>query len=214
MGHVTKYVGGIMETPKMVEESGPVYEIVSKEKQKEAVDFLNKHLFNTPSWLISKEVAEKTGINPVSVIGLTQDLMLNRILSIRTLNKIVDAEAIQGNLVYRITELLGDLRKGIWSELAGRKAVDIYRRNLQKSYINTLSNLINPPPTQPISIQGFTITISGSSDKSDVKSVVRAHLAALRSEINAAAAGTGDVMTKYHLQDVSKRIDNALNPKD
>ena len=28
MGHVTKYVGGIMETPKMVEESVAVYEIV------------------------------------------------------------------------------------------------------------------------------------------------------------------------------------------
>ena len=26
MGHVAKYVGGIMETPKMVEEKGPVYE--------------------------------------------------------------------------------------------------------------------------------------------------------------------------------------------
>jgi hypothetical protein len=47
-----------------------------------------------------------------------------------------------------------------------------------------------------------------------VKSVVRAHLAALKTEINAAAAGTADLMTKYHLQDVSKRIDNALNPKD
>ena len=51
MGHVAKYVGGIMETPKMVEEQGPVYEVVPKAKQKEAVEFLNKQLFTTPSWL-------------------------------------------------------------------------------------------------------------------------------------------------------------------
>ena len=44
MGHVAKYVGGIMETPKRVEEQGPVYEIVAETKQKEAVDFLNKQL--------------------------------------------------------------------------------------------------------------------------------------------------------------------------
>ena len=41
-GHVAKYVGGIMETPKTVEERGPVYEIVPEAKQKEAVEFLNK----------------------------------------------------------------------------------------------------------------------------------------------------------------------------
>jgi hypothetical protein len=52
-----------------------------------------------------------------------------------------------------------------------------------------------------------------NADKSDIKSVVRAHLAGLRTEILAAAAGTPDAMTKFHLQDVAKRIDTALNPK-
>jgi hypothetical protein len=44
--------------------------------------------------------------------------------------------------------------------------------------------------------------------------VVLAHLASLRSEINAGASVIADPMTKYHLQDLSKRIDKALNPKD
>jgi hypothetical protein len=39
-------------------------------------------------------------------------------------------------------------------------------------------------------------------------------LAALKNEINAASAGIADPMSKYHLQDVLKRIDKALNPKD
>ena len=33
-------------------------------------------------------------------------------------------------------------------------------------------------------------------------------------EINAAIPGTADQMSKYHLQDVVNRIDNALNPKN
>ena len=37
--HIARNVGGIMLTPKMVEESGPVYENVSEAKQKESVDF-------------------------------------------------------------------------------------------------------------------------------------------------------------------------------
>jgi hypothetical protein len=214
MGHVAKYVGGIMETPKSVEEQGPVYELVSEAKQREAVDFLNKQLFATPTWLINQDIFNRTGLNGLSVIGNIQDNALGRLLSSRTLNKLVDAEAAQGNSAYQVVELLNDLKKGIWSELAVRKPIDIYRRNLQKSYINTLSNLINPPASAPVTIApGITITLA-TNDKSDVKSVVRAHLASLKTEINAAAAGITDPMTKYHLQDISKRIDNALNPKD
>jgi hypothetical protein len=214
MGHVTKYVGGIMETPKMVEEQGPVYEIVPEAKQKEAVDFLNKQLFATPTWLINQDIYSRTGLNGLTVIGNIQDNMLNRLLSSRNLNKLVDAEAAQGNNAYQVIELLNDLKKGIWSELATRKPVDIYRRNLQKSYVNILSNLVNPSPGQTISLPGVTITTTSGNDKSDVLSVVRAHLATLRNEINAAATGIADPMTKYHLQDLSKRIDKALNPKD
>jgi hypothetical protein len=214
LGHVAKYVGGIMETPKMVEEQGPVYEIVTKAKQKEAVDFLNKQIFATPTWLINYDIFSRTNGNGLIIIGNLQDNTLNRLLSNRTLNKLIDAETIQGNNAYKITEFLSDLKKGIWSELTGRKPIDVYRRNLQKSYINILEDIVNPPDRPSISIPGISILISSSSDKSDVKSVVRAHLAALRTEIISATNGIADPMSKYHLQDVAQRIDNALNPKN
>ena len=215
MGHVARHVGGIYKTPKMVEDAGPVYETEPEAKQKEAVDFLNKQLFATPSWLINNDIYSRTGLTGLLVIGNIQDNILNRLLSSRTLNKLVDAEAAQGNNAYQVIELLNDLKKGIWTELAVRKPIDIYRRNLQKSYVNILSNLVNPlAAAQTISIPGVTIITTSGNDKSDVISVVRAHLAALKNEINAASAGIADPMSKYHLQDVSKRIDKALNPKD
>ncbi len=215
LGHVAKYIGGIMETPKSVEQQGAVYEIVSKAKQKEAVDFLNKQLFATPSWLIQKDLYERTGASGLTIIGGIQDNMLNRILSSRSLNKLTEAEASLGSNAYQITELFSDLKKGIMTELPARKPVDIYRRNLQKSYVNILCKLVDPPkPTTVTSIPGLTITSSSSADKSDVRSVVRGHLASLKNEINAAAVGTPDLMTRYHLQDLGKRIDNALNAKD
>ncbi len=207
MGHVAKYVGGVMETPKMVEESGPVYEIVPEAKQKEAVEFLSKHLFATPSWLINKDIFSKTGQSGLSVIGGIQDNMLNRILSSRNLAKFVDFDATLGNNAYQLTELLADLRKGIWTELPGRKPIDVYRRQLQKSYVNILDRLLNPPASTGSSGSNAMV------EKSDISSVVRAHLGSLRSEISAAAAGSSDPMTRYHLQDLAKRIDNILNPK-
>jgi len=211
INHVAKYVGGIMETPKMVEEQGPIYESVSEAKQREAVEFINKYLFTTPVWLINQDIFGKTGLSGLSVVGQIQDNVLNRLLGTRTLGKLLDAEAAQGNSAYQLIELLSDLKKGIWSELPSKKPIDIYRRNLQKSYINTLSNLVSG--TTSITVAGVTVT-STSPDKSDIKSVVKAHLAALRTEVNAGAAAIADPMTKYHLQDVSKRIDNVLNPRN
>ena len=224
LAHVAKYIGGIMETPKTVEEQGPVYEIVPEAKQREAVEFLNKYLFTTPTWLIDTAIYNRIGATPftplpvyasngnlrVNTIGGLQDNVLNRLFNIRTFSKLSDAEAMLGTNAYQATELLNDLKKGIWSELAAKKTIDIFRRNLQKSYVNILSNLLEPPT---VSVGGITVT-SGTNDKSDMRSVIRAHLTTLRNEINVAAAVIADPMTKYHLQDVSKRIDKALNPKD
>lgn len=216
MSHAAKYIGGIMETPRMVEEKGPVYEIISKAKQKEAVDFLNKQLFATPGWLINKDIFDKTGINALSTVGGLQDAILNRVLSTRNLSKLIDAEASQGSGAYSITDLFGDLKKGIWTELPGRSKIDVYRRNMQKSYINILDNLLNPP--QRGGSSGIIIMVLGggstiSTEKSDIMSVVRAHLTSLRNEVKAASGGVSDQMSRYHLQDIMVRIDNALNPK-
>jgi hypothetical protein len=215
MGHVSKYVGGIMETPKTIEQDGAVYEVVSEAKQREAVDFLNKQLFTTPTWLINQEIYSRTGTSGLTTIGNIQDNMLNRLLSARTLGKLIDGEAAQGSNAYQVTELLADLKKGIWSELAARKPIDVYRRNLQKSYVNIMIGLVNPPKSSGGSDQLAVLlglSTSSSADKSDVRSVARAHLAALRTEVVAAAAGTTDPMSKYHLLDVAERIKNALNP--
>ena len=217
MSHVTKYIGGIMETLKMVEEKGPVYENVSKAKQKEAIEFLNRQLFATPYWLINNDIFDKAGINAVSTIGGLQDPVLNRILSTRNLSKLIDAEAEAGSDAYAITDLLNDLKKGIWSELPGKTRIDVYRRNLQKSYINILDGLLNPPKSSGSS-DIIVIMLGGSSassnDKSDIRSVVRAHLSSLRNEVKAASAAVTDPMSRYHLQDIGVRIDKALNPKD
>lgn len=213
MGHVSKYVGGIMETPRTTDEQGPVYEAVSAVKQREAVEFLGRQLFTTPFWLINRYIFSKTGLNGLSVIGNLQDNVLNRILSTRTFTKLLDAEAADSKTAYRMTDLLSDLRKGIWGELSGKKPIDIYRRNLQKSYINILTSLVKPPASPTTTIGTFTFTITSSAEKNDIRSVLTGHLTALRAEINSAATGNGDQMTRYHLLDVSKRIDNALNPK-
>ncbi len=90
----------------------------------------------------------------------------------------------------------------------------MYRRNLQKAYVEALINILNPP-TGGITISfGSLASLGNTSVKtSDVTSIARAHLAALRSKIASAIPGTTDKMSKYHLLDVAERIKTALDPK-
>jgi hypothetical protein len=215
IGHVGSYVGSMFMTPKTVEQTGPVFEYLPEAKQRDAVDFISKQLFTTPTWLINYDIFNRTGRNPLTTIGGMQDAALGRLLRSSTMMKLINNEAAIGDKAYQVTELLADLKKSIWSELSAAKAIDVYRRNLQKSYIGIIDGILNPPSQS----SGSTIIFLGGGgggsqvDKSDIKSILKAHLITLRQEVKTASARITDNMSKLHLADVSGRIDNILNPK-
>lgn len=218
MGHVSKNIGGILETPKTVEQSGSVYKRNSADAQKEAVKFLNEQLFNTPSWIIDQEILDNTGDDPLEVINKVQTPTLNRLMSATTLTKLISAEAADGKSAYKITDFFSDMDKGIFAELKSNKEIDIYRRNLQKAYVEKMIDLIKPAsttaPTLAMMMQrpGSGSSNTLSAPESDVASVVRGELKALNASIKSATAQTSG-LSKYHLEDLSDRIEKALDPK-
>jgi len=229
MGHVLTNVGGIYETFKTVEQPGDVYEVTPKERQKEAVAFLNKQLFETPTWLLDKNIQNKIGSlltserpffvpNTNATVMTVQTSTLNRLLDAQLLFKLVASSNRFGTAAYSIDEMLDDARKGVWSELSTKKPIDTYRRNLQKVFAEKLISDLTPVEVT-INIVGaprganFGGILPVSTKNTDVTSVVRGQLRTLQSEINAAIPGTTDKMSKYHLQDVAERIKKALDPK-
>jgi len=215
MGHVTKTIGGIYTTPKMSDEPGVVVEFVAKSKQKEAMSFLQDQLFKTPKWLIDNAISDYTGDNKLTIIANLQASALNRLVSHTTMNKLFRFEAQEPSNAYTATEMLNDLRKGIWSELPARNSIDIYRRGLQKSYIETLSKLITPDAGAPGMLISFgSVTMPGAPSRTtDAISIVKAQLRQLKTEINAALPSYRDAASRAHLMDVTDRINQALDPK-
>jgi hypothetical protein len=219
MGHVTKNIGGIYETPKTFDQQGVVYEPTPKNIQKEAVAFLNKQLFETPLWLLNQDVLNKirpgSGVDQVRTI---QEATLNSIYDYARMQRLIESSALTSN-AYSLDELFTDMRLGIWSELRSRKTIDVFRRNLQKVYLEKMIALLNPSGTASSGGLSFSNPFASAPSptadpkKSDVTSVTRAHLVTLRSEITTALPGTNDKMSRYHLQDVLVRINQALDPK-
>lgn len=218
MGHVTKNIGGVYETPKTFDQAGVVYEPTPKNLQKDAVNFLQKQLFETPTWLLDQQILSRLRPDAgVDMISRMQETTLNSIFNSDRLQRLIETSS-KATDAYTIDELFTDMRKGIWSELASKKAIDNYRRNLQKMFVEKMASMLNPPPSfstgnQPTNVFGAVVPPSVDVRKSDIISMVRAHTSLLQSEIKAALPSISDKMTKYHLQDCLYRIEKALNPK-
>ena len=211
LGHVARNIGGYYETPKSVEQAGDVFEVTPKAIQKEAVAFVNNHLFTTPEWMLNYNILNKIN-SPVSdQLSTIQDNVLGSVLSASRLTKM----AVHANRfpnAYTVDELLNDMEKNILSEWTAKKSIDGHRRNLQKSYVERMIALLGSNAASP-AMGGFTVSTSVDSKKTDVYSVVRGHLNAMKNASQAAASVATDNMTKYHLQDIAERIKRALEPK-
>ena len=214
MGHVLTNIGGIRTDFKTTEQEGPVYTITPKARQKEAVQFLHKNLFETPQWLLNRNVLEKISAPTSDRISTIQDNFLGTLLSSGRLQRLISSYNRDENS-YRIDEYMEDLKRGIWIELANHKPIDNYRRNLQKSFVERLGAMVSPPSTPSATGGGIVIIFGPTIDpkKSDIVSVSKGVLRTLKLEINAALPGYSDKMTRYHLQDLSERLDKILNPR-
>jgi hypothetical protein len=217
MGHVTKNIGGIETTPSSIEQSQPVIVFTSKNTQKEAINFLQNQLFTTPKWLLDKKLYSVTGSGDMKTISGLQNSVLGRIINNNTISKLLRMEAYDPATAYTATEMLNDLKRGIWSELATHSSIDIYRRNLQKIYTQKLVDLLNPDPksTMTASFQrgGMGGNVNTDANLTDNLSIIKGQAKSLIAEIKTALPLMKDNISKLHLQDVMERLQDALKPQ-
>jgi hypothetical protein len=217
MGHAVTYIGGVYTDYKTTEQDGAVFTVVPKALQKEAMAFLQKNLFTTPTWLLNKNIVDKVSSPVEDRISSLEDTWLGALLSTPRLQRLISSTNRDAN-AYRIDEFMDDLTKGIWSELPAHKPIDNYRRNLQKAYVERLGVLASNASSGGPSFGGgggIIISFGPSIEikKTDIISVARGTLRALKAEIAAALPAYTDKMSRYHLQDLNERIDRILNPR-
>jgi hypothetical protein len=209
MGHVTKNVGGIYEDPKTADMEGDVYEVVPAAIQKEAVTFLNEQLFKTPIWLLDQDIINR--VRPESGVEAMKSIQggtLSSLLSGDRLIRLIETSSVDKKN-YTVDQLMSDLRKGIFSELKTNAPVDVYRRNLQKLYVNTLIEALdNDGKKTAMGLNRRPVKYS----ETDIPSIARGQLIELKSQLKMGATSATDRLSKFHLKDLVSKIDMALNP--
>ncbi|WP_264522987.1 zinc-dependent metalloprotease [Flavobacterium sp. N502536] len=208
VGHVVTNVGGVYENTKNPNQTGNVYEVVPKTKQIEAMNWLQANAFASPTWMVNVTTLKNTDFAGYAErFRSLQVRQLNSLLSIGRIGRLVDNEIVGGD-TYKALDLLRDTRKGIWKEAAAPGNVTIYRRNLQRGYIDRMGALM----TEEIKPSDRSV-VYYNVNQSDVRALVRGELNALRTTLLAAKARPVNAETKYHYEDCIKRIDLILNPK-
>lgn len=211
INHVVPNIGGSYETLSTADQ-GAVYSRVSEADQRDAMNFLHRHAFQTPYWLMDKEILSRiSAAGALDRLRSYQVSYLNSVLDMGRLQRLIEAEVFEGQQAYQLTEMLSDLRKGLWSEAYSGQNIDVGRRNLQRAYIERMEYLMTEEQRSiPAQFRGRVSRTNVDVSQSDIRPVVKMELKKLKGDLVKAAKRADEVMTKAHLEDCVDRISAIL----
>ncbi|HEX6324033.1 MAG TPA: zinc-dependent metalloprotease [Vicinamibacterales bacterium] len=197
MNHVAAIVGAYNSQQKHGGQPGVRFELVPRAKQAAAVRFLNENAFTTPAFVIKPDLLRRMEPSgTMERIQQAQSRVLNTLLNPDRFARLVEQAAVDKGDVYQPTQFLADLRSGIWRELnGGAPAVDAFRRNMQRAYLET-----------------FDARIHAASTGDEMRALLKSELRTLDRQISGVMGATRDAATRAHLQDARYQIARTLDP--
>jgi hypothetical protein len=215
----SKYIGGIYARRDHVGDPGgrlPM-EPVPAAKQRAALDFLTKNFFSSDAfdfdpellnklaperfWDFERSVFRQVRLDfPIHNAVMTiQVSPLLRMYHPVVLARLQDLELHYpaGQTPFTMAEMYESVRDAVWSELAGPRPIDSFRRELQRFHLAILS---------------YQVVSMGSGVPQDASTLARADLTHILRGVNRALGGSGiDSMTRAHLDETKARIEAALD---
>ncbi|MFG0257511.1 MAG: zinc-dependent metalloprotease [Phycisphaerales bacterium JB043] len=206
MGHVVSVVGGFERINLYYGDAEQRFFSVDADRQREAIEFLNEHAFDNTSMFFAPDITLRIEASGVADrVAQAQGRLLRSLIADQRIKRMSEHAQRDGDDTYTPSDMLGELREGIWSELDGRvRDVTLPRRNVQRAHVDTLIQRMTPDEDAPSSPFGG----GGGGDPvvSDLPALARAELAAILEMCEDALERTSDDMTRAHLMDVAAKI--------
>ncbi len=212
-------IGGSFEQLKTFGQSGPVYTALPKTDQERSMDFLATHLFDTPHWLLDKDLVRRfEHVGSVERVRWYQETGLKRLLAEHRLERLIEQQAMLGDQTYGPAAMLDDLRGMIWRELDEGGQIDTFRRNLQRAYLDRLEYLLNeayaeandPPGDYRPDVGMKELRTDFHIQQSDIRPLIWEQLKLLRDEIRLALHETEERYNRVHLEHALKRVEELI----
>lgn len=195
MGHVVANIGGVIEINTTQDQDKATYTHIDRNKQIRALTFLDKHLFETPTWLINQDLArrfEADGI--VERISGLHERTLVQIFNFDRMNRMSENESLNGQQAFTVFDLYDDTREMIMS----KNSKSVYNRNLQRLYVDRLAKIIKSAKKE--------------AHISDIKAGARGTLFTIYNSLK--GNKKMDSMGRMHVLDLKQRIGKVLEMED
>ena len=145
VNHVQKYIGG-RYTNKMPGQRANGY--VPRDLQREAMQWIDRNLMESPLWLYPQSVIDKLGTDYAEDIRQRHQTILAVLLAPNMIFNIHNA-ALRSDQPYPVEEYLDDLFAMAWKPLTDQsEEQNDFRRHLQRTYIDFLGSGLNPTTEQ------------------------------------------------------------------
>ncbi len=168
------------------------YVNVPKERQKEALQYIGRNVFDAPEWLYPDFAVSKLGIDITTQQNNRQDNVLGRLLGGYILNRMMNQASAND---YSLEEYLNDLFAEVWTPLDNANEwKNKERRNLQRTYVALLDKLVNTPEKT---------LASQRTDITDAQLYVLQHLKKLEQYLKGQQA---QGMNALHYEDLLERV--------
>ncbi len=213
--HVTKNIGGIYVTPKTMAEEGGVYRPVPKEVQRQALAFLNRHIFQEPKWLLRNDIlnAIQSPRSKESVTKTLESVMMNLLGGSRLSRMTFIAERYAEEDPYTPEAYLDDLNRLVWGHMNVFYQTNAYQRKMQKAYVSNMIALYKPEEANGV-VEGILAKLSeGYTAHTDVRSLALDNLLRLQSNINGTIPVITDRLTIAHLNYLKREIEGVIGER-
>ena len=194
LGHVSANIGGRFITNHSIEQPDMVkYAPVPKERQKEALKWLDENLFHEPTWLVKVPYIWELTDRPDTYVSrlVNNVISSSSLLSVSKIARLGQFAQYDASN-YKPEEYLADLEGLVFSELYKVGKVDGYRRFLQRRYVTVALEVAATAPAR----------------NTDVRALMVAQLDDIRKR--ALRAKSADALTQAHWKTLASQIETGL----
>jgi len=143
-GHVINNIGGQLENFKTNDQQGDVYRPQPREKQLDALKYVERNILTEPTWLRDMPYAKRMVADPSTLTRPIASSGVARLIG----------RALYLNDLYKADEYFADLNRMIMKDAAQRNLTP-YREALQTSYVNGLIGRLQTEKIRPYVLQAL-----------------------------------------------------------
>ncbi len=214
MRHVAALIGGAITQEKLG--TGRRFTPVSEARQHAAMQFLATNAFEVPSMFLDQEILWRIEARgAIDRIRNAQTSLIGTMLQPAKLNTLVEYETLTDGDTYTLPEYLGEMHDALWGELGNRRVdINIYRRNLQRAFLDRVDAELNPTAKQ-LEQEAAIARFAPRPPRwgNDVRAIFKAELHQIDREAARAQSRAANEITRVHLADIRSEIQRILNPE-